>query len=94
MEQLDVDKVYTDIKSGKNAERPQLKAMLTELREGDCVVVESIRIKKKTKHSAWLAWRYLQYSFSHPMFSLTKNCTLNLLSKKTYSIRWSDYLTS
>ena len=37
----DYDKVFTDKASGKNADRPQLQAMLDYVREGDSVTVES-----------------------------------------------------
>ena len=50
MEQLGVDKVYLEKVSGKNKNRPQLKAMLEFVREGDTVVVESIsRFARNTK---------------------------------------------
>ncbi len=39
---LKLDKVYLDKQSGKNANRPQLKAMLDFVRDGDTVTVESI----------------------------------------------------
>lgn len=42
MEQLGVEKVFVDKMSGKNTDRPQLKAMLEFVREGDTVIVESI----------------------------------------------------
>lgn len=41
MEQLGVDKVFVDKLSGKNTNRPQLKAMLEYVREGDTLIVES-----------------------------------------------------
>ena len=50
MEQLGVDKVYLEKVSGKNTNRPELKAMLDFVREGDTVVVESIsRFARNTK---------------------------------------------
>lgn len=50
MEQLKVDKVYIDRCSGKNANRPQLQEMMSFVREGDTVVVESIsRFARNTK---------------------------------------------
>ena len=50
MEQLGVDKVYLEKVSGKNTNRPELKAMLEFVREGDTVVVESIsRFARNTK---------------------------------------------
>jgi DNA invertase Pin-like site-specific DNA recombinase len=50
MEQLGVEKIYIDKMSGKNTERPQLKAMLDYVREGDAVIVESIsRFARNTK---------------------------------------------
>ena len=41
MEQLGVERVYTDKLSGKNTERPELQKMMDFVREGDVVVVES-----------------------------------------------------
>lgn len=41
MKKLGVEKVYVDMMSGKNTERPQLRAMLDFMREGDVIVVES-----------------------------------------------------
>ena len=50
MEQLGVDKVYLEKVSGKDKNRPELKAMLEFVREGDTVVVESIsRFARNTK---------------------------------------------
>lgn len=42
MEQLGVEKVYTDRMSGKNTDRPELQKMMDFVREGDSVTVESI----------------------------------------------------
>lgn len=42
MKQLNVQKVYIDKVSGKNTDRPQLQEMLSFIRSGDCVIVESI----------------------------------------------------
>lgn len=39
---VQLDKVFTDHASGKDAERPQLKLMLDYLREGDTLVVHSM----------------------------------------------------
>lgn len=45
-----IDKVYEEKASGKNAERPQLKAMLAYVREGDTVYVESFsRLARSTR---------------------------------------------
>ncbi len=50
MEQLDVDKIYIDRMSGKTKERPQIKEMLSYVRSGDTVIVESIsRFARNTK---------------------------------------------
>lgn len=50
MEQLGVEKVYSEKLSGKNTDRPQLKAMLGFVREGDIIYVESIsRLARSTK---------------------------------------------
>src|SRR5512142_155694 len=42
LEHLDVDRVFTDKASGKDADRPQLKTLLAYAREGDTVVVHSM----------------------------------------------------
>ena len=42
LEHLDVDRVFTDKASGKDAERPQLKALLSYAREGDTIVIHSM----------------------------------------------------
>lgn len=50
MEQLGVEKVYSEKLSGKNTDRPQLKSMLSFVREGDIIYVESIsRLARSTK---------------------------------------------
>lgn len=50
MEQLGVDKIYIDRMSGKSKDRPQLKDMLTFVRAGDTVIVESIsRFARNTR---------------------------------------------
>jgi DNA invertase Pin-like site-specific DNA recombinase len=42
LEQIPVDKVFTDRASGKDTRRPQLDALLDFVREGDTVVVHSM----------------------------------------------------
>lgn len=42
MEELGVERVFTDKVSGKNRERPELHRMMDFVREGDSVIVESI----------------------------------------------------
>lgn len=50
MERLGVERVYMDICSGKDANRPQLMAMMDYVREGDTIVVESIsRLARNVK---------------------------------------------
>ena len=50
MKELKVDQVFIDKTSGKNTERPQLKEMMSFVRKGDTVVVESIsRFARTTK---------------------------------------------
>lgn len=50
MERLEVDKIYIDRMSGKSKDRPQLKDMLTFVRVGDTVIVESIsRFARNTR---------------------------------------------
>lgn len=49
MEEQKVSKVFREKISGKNADRPELKAMMDYIREGDIVVVESIsRLARNT----------------------------------------------
>ena len=44
------DKVYEEKLSGKNTNRPELKAMLEYVREGDIVYIESIsRLARNTR---------------------------------------------
>ena len=50
MEELGVEQVYIDRVSGKNTERPELKRMMSFVREGDMVIVESIsRFARNTR---------------------------------------------
>jgi DNA invertase Pin-like site-specific DNA recombinase len=42
LEQLEVDRVFTDKASGKDTDRPQLQALLAYAREGDTIVVHSM----------------------------------------------------
>lgn len=50
MEELGVEKVFTDKASGKKKDRPGLKEMMSFVREGDVVIVESIsRFARSTK---------------------------------------------
>lgn len=50
MEDLGVDQVFIDRTSGKTADRPALKRMMSFVREGDTVIVESIsRFARNTK---------------------------------------------
>lgn len=50
MQELGVEKIFTDKCSGKNIERPELIKMLEFVREGDTVIVESIsRFARNTK---------------------------------------------
>ncbi|MGC8492774.1 MAG: recombinase family protein [Syntrophobacteraceae bacterium] len=42
LENVQVDKVFTDKASGKNVRRPQLDALISFVREGDTVVVHSM----------------------------------------------------
>lgn len=50
MESLGVDEVYIERMSGKNTDRPELKKLLSYVRKGDTVVVESIsRFARNTR---------------------------------------------
>ena len=50
MKELGVDEMYIDKVSGKNTNRPQLKAMLEYVRKGDTVIVSEIsRFARNTK---------------------------------------------
>lgn len=61
LESLAVDRVFIDKCSGKNTDRPALKEMLSFVREGDTVVVESIsRLARNTKDLLELVELFLQ----------------------------------
>ena len=50
MQELGVDQIFIDRVSGKNLERPELKRMMTFVRQGDTVIVESIsRFARNTR---------------------------------------------
>lgn len=50
MKVLGVDEIYIDSMSGKNTDRPELKRMLSFVRQGDTVIVESIsRFARNTR---------------------------------------------
>lgn len=50
MRKLEVEKIYTDKISGKSMERQELTRMMDFVREGDCVIVESIsRFARNTR---------------------------------------------
>mgnify|MGYP002508413183 CR=1 FL=1 len=50
MEKLDVEKIFVDKLSGKDTNRPALQEMLSYVREGDVVIVESFsRLARNTK---------------------------------------------
>ena len=50
MSELGVDQVFIDRMSGKSTDRPELKRMMTFVREGDTVIVESIsRFARNTR---------------------------------------------
>ncbi len=50
MEQLGVERVFTDKLSGKNTERPELQKMMDFVRAGDMVVVESFSRFARNTH--------------------------------------------
>lgn len=48
--EVNAEKIFIDKKSGKNTDRPELKAMLDFVREGDQVIVSDIsRLARSTK---------------------------------------------
>ncbi len=50
MEELGVERIFTDRVSGKNMERPELRKMMDFVREGDVVIVDSIsRFARNTR---------------------------------------------
>lgn len=50
MKNLNVDEIFIDHASGKNAQRPELKRLMAYVRKGDTVVVESIsRFARNTR---------------------------------------------
>lgn len=50
MKALGVEKLYIEKVSGKNTDRPQLKAMMDFIREGDTVIVESYSRLARSTH--------------------------------------------
>lgn len=50
MQELGVDQVYIDRISGKSMDRPELKRMMSFVREGDTVIVESISRFARNTH--------------------------------------------
>ncbi|MDA1464238.1 putative DNA-invertase bin3 [Pseudomonas aeruginosa] len=48
LEQIQVDKVFTDKASGKDTRRPELERLLAFVREGDTVVVHSMALLQKS----------------------------------------------
>lgn len=50
MKALGVERIYIEKVSGKNTDRPQLKAMLDFIREGDTVIVESYSRLARSTH--------------------------------------------
>ncbi len=50
MQELGAEQIFIDRMSGKNMDRPELKRLLTFVRAGDCVIVESIsRFARNTR---------------------------------------------
>ena len=50
LRELDVDEIFIDKASGKNADRPELTRMMNYVRRGDTVIVESIsRFARNTR---------------------------------------------
>jgi len=50
LKELGVDEIFIDKASGKNTDRPELKRLLTYVRQGDTVIVESIsRFARNTR---------------------------------------------
>ncbi len=50
MKSLEVEKIYSEKLSGKNTDRPQFKEMLSFLREGDTLYIESFsRLSRSTR---------------------------------------------
>lgn len=50
LKELGVDELFIDKASGKNTDRPELKRLLTYVRQGDTVIVESIsRFARNTR---------------------------------------------
>ena len=53
MRSLGVEQLYVDKASGKSADRPELRKLLTYVRQGDTVIVESI---SRTPVTCWSWW--------------------------------------
>ena len=80
MDQLRVDRVFVDKISGKNTNRPALKKMLSFIRSGDVVVVESIsRLARNTKDLLELVDRVMRASL-YVIFARTPRISFSLAS--------------
>ena len=56
MQELEVDQLFIDRMSGKSTDRPALKRMMTYVREGDTVIVESISLLQEIRGICWSWW--------------------------------------
>ncbi|MBP1991228.1 recombinase family protein [Paenibacillus eucommiae] len=53
LEQVQIDRLFTDKASGKDTQRPQLEALLAFVREGDIVVVHSMDRLARNLDDLW-----------------------------------------
>lgn len=95
MQELGIDEIYIDKASGKNADRPQLKKMLTYIRRGDTVIVESIsRFARNTKDLLELiaySAAGKSTSSSYIYFSRTNNEKSQTVLDKEYTLECSFF---
>jgi DNA invertase Pin-like site-specific DNA recombinase len=76
LEQVDVDRIFSDKASGKDVHRPQLEALMDFVREGDTVIVHSMDrlarnlddlrriVQTLTKHGVCVEFKKEQLSFT------------------------------
>lgn len=73
LENVDVDRIYSDKASGKDVHRPQLEALVDFVREGDTVVVHSMDRQPATSMIFAVSFKHL-LSVASVSSSKKNNC--------------------
>ena len=73
MDSYQVDRIFSEKLSGANTDRPQLRAMLDYVREGDTLYIESIsRLGRSTKDLLNIIKRALPWLVTRKTSTLTR----------------------